>query len=277
MLLVVFLLAAGAVLSLTAFFKIEAVSVVGTDKYPPEEIARASGIEVGQNLFRVSGSKVETALMEQYPYIESIELHRKLPPAIEIEIKQARPEAAVVEEDAVVLITQDGKVLERGRMMIPAGVPAVQGLNTEGAQPGTVLGEDAKDGLRMLEYLCKAINDTGFSQISNIDITNPLNMTVVYENRLLLKLGTEADLEHKLRFIQKVLDRIGDDAQGRLDVSNLTNSSKGNYKRVSLQEALELEKKGDNTNLVDNSASAGDLPENEEMSGNPEQPEIQLE
>lgn len=50
--LLFFLLAAGITLSLTVFFEVESISVIGTDKYTQEEIIATSGLQVGENLFR---------------------------------------------------------------------------------------------------------------------------------------------------------------------------------------------------------------------------------
>lgn len=246
-LLVVFVLTIGAVLSLTTFFKIEAVTVVGTDKYPPEEVAIASGIQLEENLLRVSKPQVEERLLEKYPYIESVDIRRKLPPAIEIRITQSVPAIAAVEGDEVVMLTRGGKVLERGQLFIPPQVLAVQGIATKSVPPGGVLGEEAKDGLVMVNYLLSAlesdaVKDSGFSGVTNVDVSDPRNMRIIYENRLLLKLGTEADLEHKLIFIQKALADMEPQEEGRIDVSNAQTKKWLIRKKISLEEALRIEK-----------------------------------
>jgi len=242
-LLILFVLAAGAILSLTTFFKIEAVSVAGTDHYSEEEMIAASGIQSGENLFRVSGAKVEETLKEQYPYIESVKISRKLPPTVEIKITQAIPSAAVFEGDKIVLITREGKVLERGKIFIPPAVPAVQGIPTTGVPEGQLLGEEAKEPLVMVNYLLDAMEGVGFQGITNVDVRDPLNMLIIYENRLLFKMGTEADLEHKLFFIQNVLKDLGPEEQGRIDVSNAKTKSWLILKDITLEEALALENK----------------------------------
>ncbi|MDR2933256.1 MAG: FtsQ-type POTRA domain-containing protein, partial [Oscillospiraceae bacterium] len=125
-----FFLSAGAVLCLTVFFKVEAVYVVGTDKYDPAEVALSSGVVEGQNLLRISKSEIADSIIAQYPYIKSVEVNRKLPPAVEIHVTQDVPAGAVKEGDNYVFINEEGKVLERGLMFIPPEIPMIMGLDT---------------------------------------------------------------------------------------------------------------------------------------------------
>ena len=94
-LLLLFLVAAGVVLSLTVLFKVERVTVVGTDKYPPDEVAAASGILPGENLFRIDKKAAVENILAQYPYLEEAEVHRRLPAAVQIDVVQSTPSAAI--------------------------------------------------------------------------------------------------------------------------------------------------------------------------------------
>lgn len=256
-LLLLFFLGAGLVLSLTVFFKVEAVNVIGTDKYDPLELAKVSGVAEGDNLFRISKEAIIANLTGPYPYIESVEVSRRIPSTVEITVTQSVPSGAVKEGENYVLITADGKVLERGTIYIPENIPLIKGLDTTGVEPGGYLGawekepvseaeteeEDAerkaelkearlardaekaakaktvKDSLVMVEYLFKAIAENDFTSITNVDVTDRLNMTIMYENRLLLELGTEADLPYKLELIRETIASLPADARGSLDAS----------------------------------------------------------
>ena len=222
-LLLMFVLAAGAALSLTVLFKIEAVEVLGNDRYAPEDIIADSGIQVGENLFRISGAEVSPKLTEKYPYIEKVVLRRKFPPKIQIEITQGIPAAALKEGETVTLITRQGKVLEQGFVFIPPGVPLVKGIGAGEAIPGAYLGEECREALKMLDYLFQAMQETDFGSITNVDLTDRLNMRVVYENRLILELGTEAELPYKLKFIKTLLEtKLEPDDEGILDATDIS-------------------------------------------------------
>jgi len=222
-LLTVFVLGLGAFLCLTVLFEVEEITVVGSDKYTAEEIIAASGIEPGDNLFRVPAGVIERELAARYPYIEKVSLHRLFPPSIEIRIEQSVPSVALSSGDELVLITRDGKVLERGMILLSADLLLVHGLDVTGREPGDYLGGgDEGSGLIMINYLLGAMEETGFTGLTNLDITDRLNMHVMYENRLSLQLGTEANLPDKLRLIRLVVEeKLYPGAHGILDAADI--------------------------------------------------------
>lgn len=242
-LIITFLLAAGITLSLTVFFQIDSVTAVGTDKYPPDDIVAASGIQVGDNMFRVDSKAVTENILDKFPYIESVEVTRKLPHAIQLQLTQCVAAGALSDGGDYLIIARDGKVLERGLVFIPEDIPLIKGIKTGGAKPGDTLGDEAADALRMLDYLFKAIDETGFGEITNVNLADPYNMKVVYENRLLINLGTESDLPAKLNFIKETIDNgISKDAQGLINASDISRSL--NYTPMSLEDALAGKKRG---------------------------------
>lgn len=221
-LLILFLLAAGAVLSFTVFFKIEAVPVVGTDKYDPGDIAKASGIVIGENLLRIDKDEIQKKLLAQFPYIESVEVRRKLPPAVELSITQAVPVAAISQGEQVVLINREGKVLERGILLVPEEIPLIKGIDATGKQPGAIVADSdaALEKLGMLQRLMDAMDQSGFTQVTNVDLTDRLNIRIIYENRIILELGSEGDLPYKLEFVQFALqNKLGPEERGTLDAT----------------------------------------------------------
>lgn len=246
-LIVLFVLAAGAALSLTVFFKVEAVTVLGSSHYPPDDIAASSGIVKEENLLRIDKQAVAEQILAKYPYIEAVQVHRKLSRVVEIQVTQCEPAGAIAQDGEYLLITREGKVLERGVFIIPDNVPLIKGVQAGGLQPGEYLGSwekeprapdetpeqakaseerDAKkqaeataqqEALVTLGYLTQAMDQTGFHAITNVDFTDKLNLKIVYEARIILELGTEADLPYKLTFVKELLDtKIGPHEQGVL-------------------------------------------------------------
>lgn len=221
--LLLFLLVTGLVLSLTVFFRVEEVVVVGTDQYDHADIIAASQIVVGENLFRTEkASQIEQRLVEQFPYIQSVQIHRKMPPKIELQITQAEPEAAMIEGEDVLLLGLNGKVLERGILLIPDTLPLVKGIDTGGAGPGQTLGPEAQEKLVMLRYLLDAVEKSDFYPITNVDLSDRLNIRIIYENRMVLELGSESELVAKLQRIKETLDRNPPDEIGTLYANDAT-------------------------------------------------------
>ena len=225
LLLLIFMLAAGVILSLTVFFQIEDVAVIGVDKYEPDDVVEASGVQVGDNLLRLDTQRIEQEMTKAFPYIESVRVERRFPPRVELIVTQSVPQAAAVASGEVVFITLEGKILERGDLLVPPELPIVRGLSLQGAEPGTWLGgeEDPENEERlvMLRYLFEAAENTGFTPMTNVDVRDRLNIKIIHEARLILELGSEADLEYKLTFLRSVIENeIRPDAQALLDAAN---------------------------------------------------------
>lgn len=226
LLLLIFVLSAGVILSLTVFFQIEEVTVTGGERYRPEEIIALSGIEVGENMLRLRANEIEAELLAAFPYLATVNVQRRFPPRVELVITQYYPEIAVMDERGeLALLTLDGKVLERGDLLVPHYLPFVRGIALGDTQPGEGLGgaenPDNQERLVMLRYLFEAADEVGFLPITNVDVRDRLNMRILHEARLILELGSEADLHYKLTFLHHVIENeVEANAQARLDISN---------------------------------------------------------
>ena len=221
--LITLVAAAGIALALTFLFRIETIRVIGSDRYSPSDIIEASGIIAGDNLLRLNSQEIEEAILGQFPYIESVRVRRRFPPAVQLVVTQSTPAYAVRTVRGIALITEEGKLLEVGETLIPPpDLPVITGLVTDGFSPGQRIDFDPENAERlvMLRYLYEAAENTAFGKITNVDVSNRLNMTLVYEDRLLLVLGSEADLEYKLTFLREVINDLKPDDQARLDASN---------------------------------------------------------
>ena len=224
LLLLIIVLPAGAILFLTVLFQIENITVTGLDRYSPDEVIAVSGIALGENLLRLSTGRIEAEILEAFTYISGVVVSRRFPHSVEITVTQYQPELAAKCGDGLALLTLDGKMLERGLSRSP-GIPIVRGLRLEDYQPGDrVNGPQSGDNaerLVMVQYLLDAAQATDFLPITDIDVRDRLNMRVVHESRLLLELGSEADLEYKLTFLHHVIvNNVDPGTQARLDISN---------------------------------------------------------
>ena len=121
---------------LTVFFKIETIEAEGLSRYTPEEVIRTTGIQLEENLFRVDDRKVSQALVDTYPYIESVQLRRNLPSKLTLKITEAEPLGTFLQEDgSYVVVSGKGRVLELGRGTPPDGILVVNGVDVYKRQP----------------------------------------------------------------------------------------------------------------------------------------------
>lgn len=216
-----FVLALAITLSLTVFFKITAVEVTGTDRYPNEQLVLATGVEVGDNLLRINKKAISDRLT-QYPYIESVEVKRAFPPKVVVTITEATPLAAVGQPGNYVLVSTQGRILETNLTAVPDGVIAAAGPALEG-QAGDMVAEEQEEYIAMLVYLREAILATGFDKITAVDVTDRLNIVVTYDGRVTIQLGSESNLERKLAMVYTVLEDQEEDFVGEINATSPPN------------------------------------------------------
>lgn len=189
--------AVGVVLSLTAFFGIENITVSGNSRYTEEEILNQCIINTGENLFLADTKSASEMLELNLPYIYTAEIKRKLPSTIELVITEAEPSYYIQNKDKTFILLDDNfKVLETGAEK-GSGIAVKKAKVTEASAGRQIVFEDGDTG-ECLKKLSQAVKDNYIDEITAIYSNNISDNYVVYDNRIEFKLGTCDDLEHKI-------------------------------------------------------------------------------
>ena len=195
-----FIVAGAIYLCLNLFFNIEKITVTGNTIYDESEIIKTSGIGKGDNLFKIDTEYAEDKLYSVYNYIEAAEVKRSFPNGVKIMITEAVPFAAVEEADGYTLISTGGKVLERSLDEVPYGKITVRGFSTV-----TNTEEDAKR-IKLLQDIMDVMQKFGMKKYNLIDLTDTLEITMIYNDRVRVELGNELELEYKLQFVNEIIN-----------------------------------------------------------------------
>ena len=254
-------LATAFYLATNKYFMIEDVLVSGNNKYANDEIIACSQIQKGENLFKIRPDKIKKTLIDKFEYIQDVSLKVTFPTAVIIKIQQAEPYALFKDKDDYLLISENGRVLERTETLVNTKMPIIMGMgkiksvplnnkissdevseelsseesgsdpenlknksepkdeNRENNmvmsaqqpedelasfKPGDYISKEDSETLAMLDCLLSAFEKTDFTGVTKIDITDRLNMKIVYQDRLLILLGSEDNLEYKLNFVKNI-------------------------------------------------------------------------
>lgn len=225
-------LAAGVVLCVVMFFKVETIAVQSTGVYTEEEIVAACGIRQGQNIFAVRTGEAEKKLLEQFPYLSSVQVKRRLPSTVEITFRgENAVYAAVSSSGKYTVLTSGCKVLEQASGALPDNLLAVYGADFSACPAGksAAEAENAKkdeekdeallDEAYALEELNAALSDSGLTGVTYLDVADVLDIKLLYQKRVLISLGSVLDAGEKLRAAKKVLeDELAADYTGTLNV-----------------------------------------------------------
>ena len=258
----------GVVLSLTVLFKVETFRIENMDEstpantgiYTEDAILGALGVPVGENMFQFSAAQKEKSMVVSLPYLERVEIRRRLPSTLVIRVEPA-VETWCAQSDSGWLTLSDGlKIMAIGETQ-PKGLPALLGLDIEAPVAGYYLklatpnatatpapaasgvsssqtsstastsssstGEEnghdpLEDVNRLLELLwIYELKD----DCTSIQFGEANELYFIYQNRAKVLLGTFNNLDYKLKFAAYLLHNedgkgIGDTEQGTLDVSH---------------------------------------------------------
>jgi cell division septal protein FtsQ len=180
-------------------FNVDRIIIEGNTIYNERDLIETSGIEKGENLFEVDISYAENKLYSVYSYVEEVEVKRSFPNAVTITIVEATPFSVIEEADGYTLVSAGGKVLERGLEEVPDGMLSVRGLSTV---------TSTEDDVKRMELMKKIINTMQKLEMEDyvfLDLSDTLEITMIYDNRVKVNLGNELELEYKLQFADNVV------------------------------------------------------------------------
>lgn len=210
----VFIAAAAIYLCLTMLFNVDHIDIIGNTLYEERDLIETSGIEKGENLFEVDTAYAEDKLYAVYNYIEAVEVKRSFPNGVTITITEAEPFSVIEEADGYTLVSAGGKVLERGLEEVPYGMLSVRGISTITST------EDDIKRTALMQRIINTMRELEMEGYNFLDLSDTLEITMIYENRVRVELGNELELEYKLQFADKVIkDNLSETGYQLVDAS----------------------------------------------------------
>lgn len=252
-----------AVLSLTVFFKVETVIVNGSSVYDAEDIIAASGIEGGDNMIRKNMGRAAEKITEQLIYIETAEIKRKLPSSVEITVTPCIETACFENEDGFLIVSRSGKIL-RHTEEPPAGMLVFYGTDpAEGMDAGLKFASEEENKTEVIYELLKKSEDGFAANITSFDVTDRLNISCVYEDRIDIELGVVSDIDYKFRLAEVIIStKISPDAEGLLRMLEKGGQFLSKADLEQIEEIRRVNRENALNASTETSASETEVPEN---------------
>ena len=197
-LLAVVVMCVGLVLVFSLFFKINTITISGVKVYSDKMVADKSGIEMGENLFKVNGEKLTEKLSKDLPYIKSVTVERKLPDTIIINVEAAKEVAAITTKKGFVLLDETGKVLDKNASILKENVSVINNVKLKEYIEGekVILTDEKKT--ETLIKLFEAIKNADMQLLTEIDLKNVNDIKIKYDDRITFAVGSLTNIETKL-------------------------------------------------------------------------------
>lgn len=235
-LVIIFVMGIGILLSVTLFFNINKINIKGEVDYSNEDIIRMSGISIGDNMVRMDTQKVGNNILNSMIYIEDVNINKKYPDTLEINVTKCVAAANIQFGNEYILVSQKGKILDKvdspqdDLIIVNGFEPAAETL-------GTYLTSNDEQKTEIYFEIFEYITNNQKNKIRNVDITDKYDIIINYDDRINFELGNANDITYKLKLAETVFDDLGDDKKGTMEMvgSNQISfrSNTGNDKKPS--------------------------------------------
>jgi len=202
------------------FFRVNHVTVTGNARYTAEEVAAASGIQVGDNLVALPRSRIAARIRVGLPYISSVSITPVLPDTVVLKVTEHSAAAAVAGEGTGWwLISASGKLLEQTDSA--GGIMTVTGLTAQSPVLGDSLtvAEELENRKQYVLALLEVLEKRGIlGDCTELDCTEPGKLVLNYLN-FQVKMPTTADFEYVFNMLDNAFGtgRVSREESGCFD------------------------------------------------------------
>ena len=192
-------------------FNIKEIKVSNNNIVSSEEIISLSTLKTDENIFKFSKNNVKNKIKEN-AYIENVQIKRKIPKTIEINIIEREPKYSIDFMGKYAYINNQGYILEISEDN--KGLPIIQGIitNEEEIVPNNRLNID---DLNSLENIIKIMNIAKESNlesiVTSIDISDKNNYILYIEQeKKRIHLGDNTNLSNKILYAIGIIEKEKD-------------------------------------------------------------------
>lgn len=216
-LIIVFAAAVMITLSMTVFFNIKTIRVVGNaDKYTAEDIVAATGISVGDNLMRLKPREAEQRAVQALIHVESVEIHREFPNTLIINVQKCTPAYNVSYEFGTLIVSEHGRILENS-MDPQQGLVTIKGYTPAETTPGQYVAAEEE----RYDKVFTAFRDLIYggdlaAPIVEVDMTDFNDIMVNFDHRIIFDMGNWSEINYKISFAEQVIAKQPADKEGYL-------------------------------------------------------------
>lgn len=205
LIVILIVIAAGITMCYTFLFNINEIRVSGeSDQYSAEDIVAASGINKGDNLFRLDSQECERNILDNLIYIETADVDRDFPSSINITVSKCIPAYNVVYDNSCLLVSQKGKILS-DNAFITEGLTIIYGTDPADPTPGKMFQSSDEQKNDAFYELIQTLEDTPTIKIESLDMTDKYSLLSNLNNSIIFKMGNWTDIRYKLNMATDVM------------------------------------------------------------------------
>ncbi len=205
-------------------FSLKTIVINGSEHYTYPQILSAVDLAEGDFIFSVSEDEISDTLTQRFAYVKSVNLKKEYPSTVVLTIEEERPEFYFELQGEYFLLSRELRTLERFGaedkllesapdaqfVQLPQVSKAIVCHPLEFAVPAESRHTD--------EALAILADSRLYSGITDIDFSDRFDMTLVYDGRLKIHLGSFQDYRYKLDLALGMIHAYSDQATGKLEI-----------------------------------------------------------
>ena len=204
-------------LSMTVFFNIKTIRVTGNaDSYTAEDVVRATGISVGDNMMRIDKEAAARRAVEALIHVETVEVIKEFPNTLEIKVQKCTPAYNVVYEFGTLIVSEHGRILDNSMDPQP-GLVRIVGYTPEETTPGKYITAEEERYDKVFTAFRELIyNGDLAAPIVEVDMTDFNDIMVNFDHRIIFDMGNWSEINYKISFAEQVIAEQPADKEGYL-------------------------------------------------------------
>ncbi len=206
----------------TPIYNVSEIEVSGNSRNDAQTIAVASGINIGENIFKINLSDVKRRV-SKVAFVSAVGVKRSFPNKIKITVTEGEECAYISFIGNYVGIDENGRILEI-KQQGELDKPVIYGLRIDNFEIGTTvaLGDDKVRGA-LADILAQVKSSGVTDAILSVDINDADNIIMTLRSGVEVKLGNSDNLKYKVAYLKSVLDELGDVSGGVINLADTEN------------------------------------------------------
>lgn len=201
-------------------FLLKNIYVTGNKTIPKDDIINLSGLQYGQNLFKMNKKKIYKNLFNN-PKIKAIRIKRILPSSLSIDIIERVAVAAIPYLGSYLNIDEESLIIEVASLSQGTNIPVLEGLSFDDFKMGEEFKGDNDEQLEIVLRILTALKNAELSKeinLINIEDTDNIVLTSTSDISVILN---NSNLDYKIQMAKLIIeDLIKNDKKGIIDMKH---------------------------------------------------------
>lgn len=214
-----------AALFVFIFFRINSVSISGSEKYSEQELYSALKLSKSSNLFLTGTSALEKRLRAAYPSLDRVEIKKQLPDKLIIAVTDGIGEYYIKMGGQYYTVTSDLKVIEISDDM-PDNCVELLSCDIAKAVLGEIIEFKTATHYNYLHGLLSDVKSHTIAEhVSRIDMSKKFDVSIKYDDRFIINIGQANHTKTKLTLALSIISTLSAEDMGIIDATSTENCS----------------------------------------------------